>query len=160
MSREQSRSVGAELLHDHLRWKNWKKSSTYGPVKNHPHAEATVFAPFNVRVLHCHTRRHFFIYFLFYSVYPTLLHTTIMPAPKTTKGVPPGTVRGRYKLKTVIAISKTTGRKVRSKRWVLTDTQFSFIEEFREQQQHGHRRLQSRRLGRPRRHLPREARDG
>lgn len=43
-----------------------------------------------------------------------------MPAPKTTKGVAPGTVRGRFRLKTVITTSKTTGRKVRSKRWVLT----------------------------------------
>ena len=43
-----------------------------------------------------------------------------MPAPKTTKGIAPGTVRGRYRLKTVVTVSKTTGRKVRAKRWVLT----------------------------------------
>ena len=43
-----------------------------------------------------------------------------MPAPKSTKGVPPGTVRGRYRLKTSTTTSKVTGRKIRTKRWVLT----------------------------------------
>ena len=43
-----------------------------------------------------------------------------MPAPKSTKGVATGTVRGRYRLAAKITISQTTGRKVRTKRWVLT----------------------------------------
>ena len=37
-------STGLTLLHDHLEWNLFQKSSTYGPVEYHPRAEATISA--------------------------------------------------------------------------------------------------------------------